>query len=124
MCSSDLSNQELAAMTTATPSSASAIPSRRWPGSISRARPTDRAVLPVPFANISHVARTARPQASPALVTSEWSRRPAGRRGAFAGRRAGLRRGCADREPPREAPFDLLVLAPERAKVLLAMRQA
>ena len=114
------SNQELAAMTTARPSSARAIPSRRWPGSISRARPTDRAVLPVPLASISHVARTARPHASPALVTSEWLRRLAGRRGALAGLRAGLRRGCAD----REEPFDLLVRAPERATVLLAMRQA
>jgi hypothetical protein len=28
-------------------------------------------VLPVPLASIIHVARTARPQVSPALVTSE-----------------------------------------------------
>ncbi|HXO56088.1 MAG TPA: hypothetical protein VN866_06010, partial [Mycobacterium sp.] len=81
------------------------------------ARPTDRAVLPVPLASISHVARTARPHASPALVTSEWLRR-------LARRRTGLRRGCAERERPREAPFDLLVRAPEGATVLLAMRQA
>ena len=33
------SNHELATTTTAMPSSASAIPSRRWPGSMSRARP-------------------------------------------------------------------------------------
>ena len=65
------SNQELAATTTASPSKARAIPSRRCPGSMSRARPTDRAVLPVPLATISHVARTARPQVRPALVTSE-----------------------------------------------------
>ena len=65
------SNQELAAMTTASARKASASPSRRWPGSMSRARPTDRAVPPVPLASISHVARTARPQVSPALATNE-----------------------------------------------------
>ncbi|BBX44183.1 hypothetical protein GCM10009641_67170 [Mycobacterium cookii] len=85
---------------------------------MSRARPTDRAVLPVPLATINHVARTARPQVNPALVTSERLRRRAGRRG------AGLRRACADREPPREAAFDLLVRFPDRATVLLGMRQA
>ena len=52
---------------------------------MSRARPTDRAVLPVPLASISHVARTARPQVSPALATNEWLRRLAGLRGALAG---------------------------------------
>ena len=59
------SNHELAATTTATPSKTSAIPSRRCPGSMSRARPIDRAAPPVPFAAISQVARMARPQVSP-----------------------------------------------------------
>ncbi|WP_437436163.1 hypothetical protein [Mycobacterium avium] len=41
-------NHELAATTTEKPSSSSAMPSRRCPGSMSRARPIDRAAPPVP----------------------------------------------------------------------------
>ena len=63
------SNQLLAAISTATPSSASAIPSRRWPGSMSRARPTERAAVPVALATISHVACAPRPTASAPAVT-------------------------------------------------------
>src|SRR5689334_4558133 len=103
------SNHELAAITTAMPSSASAMPSRRWPGSRSRARPTDRAVEPAPFASINQPARTPRPTVAPADETADGLRRG-----------AGLRR-AAGRAPPREPAFDLLERAPERAAVLLGM---
>ncbi len=63
------SNQLLAAISTATASSASAIPSRRWPGSMSWARPTERAALPVALATISQVARAPRPTARAPAVT-------------------------------------------------------
>ena len=97
------SNQELAAMITATPSKPSAMPSRRWPGSISRARPTDRAVLPVPLGQ--HQPRRAHgaPTGESGVVTNEWLRR-----------RAGLRpppRAAAGLRRPGTAPwaaFDLL----------------
>ena len=83
------SNHELAASTTERPSSASAMPSRRWPGSISRARPTDRAVEPAPLANISQLARAPLPMAEPAVATGEGLRRGAGlRRGGSGARRA------------------------------------
>ena len=52
-------NHELAATTTERPSNISAIPSRRCPGSMSRARPIDRAAPPVLRAAISQVARRA-----------------------------------------------------------------
>src|SRR4029077_7030979 len=105
------SNQEPAAITTAMPSSASAMPSRRWPGSRSRARPTDRAVDPAPLASINQPARTPRPTVAPAdeMADGLW-------------RRADLRRsaeGRAGRDPPREPAFDLLERAPDRAAVLL-----
>ena len=84
------SNHELATTTTAMPSSASAIPSRRWPGSMSRARPTERAVDPAPLASINQPARAPRPMASPAAGMREALRRLAGfRRGA--GRAGGIR---------------------------------
>ena len=92
------SNQLLAATTTARPSSASATPSRRCPGSSSRARPTDRAVLPAPLASISQLARTPLPTAVPADATGDGLRR------------AGLRRGVdgrAGRPAVREEAFDL-----------------
>ena len=105
-------NHVLAAITTATPSNASAMPSRRWPGSRSRARPTERAVLPAPLATISQPARAARPIADPAVLIGDGERRGAGfRRGA----------GRAGRLVPREPVFDLVERAPERAAVLLAM---
>ena len=107
------SNQELAAITTAMPSSASAMPSRRWPGSRSRARPTDRAVDPAPLASINQPARTPRPTVAPADEMADGLRR-----------RAGLRRGAkgrAGRDPPREPAFDLLERAPDRPAVLLGM---
>src|SRR3954451_13444528 len=76
---------------------------------MSRARPTDRAGEPAPLANISQVARAARPLAAAAVATGEEVRFLAGlRRGA----------GLAD----RDAPFDLVVRALERAAVLFAMR--
>ena len=106
------SNHELAATMTATPNSASAIPSRRWPGSMSRARPTERAVDPAPRASINQPARAPLPMASPAAGMRETLRCLAGfRRGA----------GRAGREPDREPAFDLLERAPERAAVLLGM---
>ncbi len=101
------SNHELAAITTAMPSSASAMPSRRWPGSRSRARPTERAVDPAPLASISQPARTPAPDGR-CLRT----RSPTG-----CGVAAGLRRGAegrAGRDPPREPAFDLLERAPDR----------
>jgi hypothetical protein len=111
------SNHELAAITTARPSSTSAIPSRRCPGSMSRARPIDRATPPVPRAAISQVARMARPQVSPAATNTDRLRRLAGL--------LALRRGAAGRalRAPlaREVAFDLLVRLPERATVLLGM---
>lgn len=107
------SNHELAAMTTATPSSISAIPSRRWPGSMSRARPTERAAAPAVLATSSHVLRTASAQLSPMVTGSDRVRR-------FLRRlRDALARG--DRELPREAACDLPVRVPDRATVLLAM---
>ncbi|BBY66278.1 hypothetical protein MHEL_45210 [Mycolicibacterium helvum] len=61
------------------------------------------------MANISQVARAARPVAAAAVATGEELRFLAGlRRGA----------GLAD----RDAPFDLVVRALERAAVLFAMR--
>lgn len=54
------------------------MPSRRWPGSMSRARPTDRAVEPAPRAAISQVARAARPPAEAATATAEGEVRAAG----------------------------------------------
>ena len=106
------SNQELAAITTAMPSSASAMPSRRWPGSRSRALPTERAVDPAPLASINQPARTPRPTVAPAdeigRGVAASSRLPAGRRG----RRT---------RPAREPAFDLLERAPDRAAVLLGM---
>ena len=50
---------------------ASAMPSRRCPGSRSRARPTDRAVDPAPLASISQLARAPLPIAEPAAATGE-----------------------------------------------------
>jgi len=58
-------------MTTAMPSSASAMPSRRWPGSSSRARPTERAVDPAPLASTSQPARKPRPTVAPADETAD-----------------------------------------------------
>ena len=107
------SNHEPAAITTATPNSASAMPSRRWPGSMSRALPTERAVDPAPLASIIQPARAPRPTVTPAAATREVLRR-----------RAGFRRGAdgrAGRDPVREPVFDLLVRAPDRETVLLAM---
>ena len=102
-------NQELAAITTAMPSSASAMPSRRCPGSRSRALPTERAVEPAPLASISQPARTPRPTVVPADETGEGFRRG-----------AGFRRGVV-RVPAREPVFDLLERLPDRAAVLLGM---
>jgi hypothetical protein len=85
------------------------MPSRRWPGSRSRARPTERAVDPAPLATISQPARTPRPTVAPADEMAEGLRRA-----------AGLRRG-AERDPAREPAFDLLERAPDRAAVLLGM---
>ncbi len=64
-------NHELAATMTARPSSTSAMPSRRWPGSMLRAWPIDRAAVPVPRAAIIQVARAARPPAIPASTRSD-----------------------------------------------------
>ena len=109
------SNHELAAITTATPRSARAIPSRRCPGSMSWARPTDRAVPPTPLATINQVARAARPTPAPAAATTDGLlRRVAGLVGFFGAFRGAV---AACREPA----FDLLVLALERAAVLLGM---
>src|SRR5262249_57859944 len=94
----------------------SAMPSRRCPGSMSRARPIDRATLPVPRAAISQVARMARPQVSPAATSDEWLRRLAGLLTLLRGAA-----GRALRDLPREVAFDLLVRVPQRAAVLLAM---
>ncbi|CKS58941.1 antibiotic biosynthesis monooxygenase domain-containing protein [Mycobacterium tuberculosis] len=114
------SNHELAATTTARPSSTSAIPSRRCPGSMSRARPIDRAAPPVPLAAIIQTARMARPQASPVDTSSDrWCRRE-GLPTPLTG--LDLFLGTADRalrDAPREVAFDLLVRVPERATVLL-----
>src|ERR1700722_8619051 len=111
------SNQELAAITTARPSSTSANPSRRCLGSMSRARPIDRAALPVPRAAISQVARMARPHVTPVATSSDWLRRLAGLLTRL--------RGAAGRPPrgplARDGAFDLLVRFPERAAVLLGM---
>ena len=103
------SNQELAVITTAMPSRAKAMPSRRWPGSRSRALPTERAVDPAPLASISQPARTPRPTVVPAAEIGEGLRRG-----------AGFRRGVV-RDPAREPAFDLLERAPDRATVLLGM---
>ncbi len=106
------SNHELATTMTAMPSNARAMPSRRWPASMSRARPTERAVDPAPLASINQPARAPRPIASPVAGMREALRRLAGlRRGA----------GLAARDPDREPAFDLLERAPERAAVLLGM---
>src|ERR1700682_484363 len=81
---------------------------------MSRARPTDRAVDPAPLASISQPARAPRPPATPAAAIPC----PLGRR------LADFRRGAAGRagrEPDREPAFDLLVRAPDRVAVLLAM---
>ena len=106
------SNHELAMTTTAMPSSASAIPSRRWPGWMSRARPTDRAVEPAPLASMNQPARAPRPMASPAAGMGDGL-----------GRLACFRRGAGltERDPDREPAFDLVERAPERAAVLLGM---
>ena len=103
------SNQELAAITTAMPSSARAMPSRRWPGSRSRALPTERAVDPAPLATISQPARTPRPTVAPADEIGEGFRRGAGFR------------FLVVRVPARALDFDLLERLPERAAVLLGM---
>ncbi|SBS79193.1 hypothetical protein MHPYR_70114 [uncultured Mycobacterium sp.] len=76
---------------------------------MSPARPTERAVEPAPLANISQVARAARPLAAAAVATGEELRFLAGLRRAA---------GFAD----RDAPVDLVVRALERAAVLFAMR--
>ncbi|BBY00091.1 hypothetical protein MSEO_05900 [Mycobacterium seoulense] len=83
---------------------------------MSRARPIDRAAPPVLRAAISQVARRARPPVSPAATSSEWLRRLAGLPGRLRGAA-----GRARPDPLREGAFDLLVLALERAAVLLAM---
>ena len=103
------SNQDAAAITTASASKPSAMPSRRWPGSISRARPTERAVEPAPRAIISQVARAARPPAAAATPRVD---------GDFLA--GGLRRGGAG-FADLVVPFELVVRAPERAAVLFAM---
>ena len=102
-------NQELAAITTAMPSSARAMPSRRWPGSSSRALPTERAVEPAPLASTSQPARTPRPTVAPADEIGERFRRGAGFR------------FCVVRVRARAPVFDLLERLPERAAVLLGM---
>ena len=96
---------ELAATTTATPSSARAIPSRRWPIDVG-ARPTDRAVPRTPRGDHQPGCRAARP-----------ARHRRGHQGRIVGWRAGaasswsaLRAGC--REPAR----DLLVLLRRNAR--------
>jgi hypothetical protein len=67
-------------------------------------------------AAISQVASTARPQFTAAVIsTGRLRRRVAG----LAFLRAGA--GRALRDPPRDAALELLVRAPERAAVLLAM---
>ncbi|BBY08058.1 hypothetical protein MNVI_33760 [Mycobacterium noviomagense] len=80
---------------------------------MSWARPTERAVVPAPLATISQPARTAWPQRSPAVTSSDrlW-RFFALLRGAA---------GRAGRTLPRGAAFDLLVRLPDRAAVLLGM---
>ena len=113
------SNQDAAAITTASASKPSASPSRRWPGSMSRARPTERAVDPAPRATTSQVARAARPPAAAAVANGD---------GPFL--TGGLRRGGAgllgwevrDVRAARAGGCDLVVRAPERAAVLFAMR--
>ena len=66
------------------------MPSRRWPGSRSRARPTDRAVEPAPRASIIQVARGAAP-ADAATASTDGEFLAAGRRrAARACRRGGL----------------------------------
>ncbi len=91
------------------------MPSRRWPGSRSRARPTDRAVDPAPLASISQPARAPRPIA----------RRRRRRRATALRRGRRLRRGRGAARARRCAgvgtAFELLERAPERAAVLLAM---
>jgi hypothetical protein len=120
-------NHELAAMITATPSSANAIPSRRCPGSMWRAWPIDRAALPVPLAATIQLARAARPQARPVITSKDWLRRLAGRLTRLTGllgRFLGARGDALDRPlaaPAREVAPGLLVRVPERAVVLLAM---
>src|SRR6201996_6401414 len=118
------SNHELAATTTERASNSSAIPSRRCLGSMSRARPIDRAAPPVPLAAISQAARTRPPQVTPAAPSNDRLRR-------WAGLGAGPAR--PRRAPPRglalelalklafDLALDLLVRVPERAAVLLAM---
>lgn len=117
------SNHELAATITATPSRASAMPSRRCPGSSSRARPTERAVEPAPLASISQPARVPRPTAAPAVASGDEFRRGAGRPDF-----AGFLRGAAGRAglaAPRvllaEPAFDLVERVEDLAAVLLAM---
>ncbi|BBY21410.1 hypothetical protein MSTO_16150 [Mycobacterium stomatepiae] len=84
---------------------------------MSRARPIERAAPPVPRAAISQVARMARAPVIPAATSRDrWCRL----RGLLAFLRGGA--GRALRDPlDREVAFDLLVLVPERAAVLLAM---
>src|SRR5262249_11318752 len=111
------SNHELAATTTARPRRTSAIPSRRCPGSMSRARPIDRAAPPVPRTAISQLARTARPPGRPPATCNVCLR---GLPALLSCRRSAA--GRALRDLPREVALDLLVRVPERAAVLLAMR--
>ncbi len=119
------SNQDAAAITTASPSRPSASPSRRWPGSMSRARPTERAVDPAPRATTSHIARPARPPAAAATASGDGDVLAGLRRGG-AGRDAGLVAVLTGREAVEELCdlvfCDLVVRAPERAAVLFAMR--
>jgi len=79
---------------------------------MSRARPTDRAVLPAPLATISHADCTPRPTATAEAVIGELL--------LDLRRLAGFLRGAV-RDPLLELAFDLVVRRPERAAVLLGM---
>ena len=94
------SNHELAAITTAMPSSASAMPSRRWPGSRSRARPTERAV---------DSGALGQHQPARADAAADGGARGRNRRRDSAAAQAcGAVRLAVRPGPPREPAFDLL----------------
>ena len=97
------------AITTAMPSRARAMPSRRWPGSRSRALPTERAVDPAPLGQHQ--------PACPGTPADGLARRRD--RATGCGAAAGFRRGAAT-GPVRELAFDLLERVPERRRSYLA----
>ena len=119
------SNHELAATTTARPSSTSAIPSRRCPG-LDVAGPPDRPRRAAGALGRHHPGRAHGPAAGrarqrPATTgCAAWRAWLAAWRAGPVARRAGGLRGSRTSADP-EVAFDLLVRVPERAAVLLAM---